>query len=634
MPFFQYIILPGVHTIEIFVPKYKQIIELTYSEGGEKTSFLSKTTLQNLKMGTDYHICLGITDICGNQNDNSQCTTHTTLEGFPSEPTVVKLENYYDSRATEKNLQLTWTAPTDSGKILNYIINIESTCPQASDLFCKQNTSTETILHNQTKSDELQYVFKGKAFCTYVASVAAVNSKGEGALKRSNEVQTSPEVKLPERIDIVPDVFNLTVNIYPGCPFTGPIEYKIQVENQRHIPAQKLSYKGKVGNVSKLIQNLLMGTEYNVCVCVDECRNSKFQKCQRKKTLEAPPFSPTNVKIVPHRSRESNYLLTWSAPENSGHITGYNFTVNIACPEKSVTACIQEKKNFQGSQTKLSYQFEANPFCLIEASVVAQNSEGPGAIAATTFKTPWKAQLPQNVTLIPSPFNITVNVYPGCPFTGPFDYTVTILDHVTRVLQHDGNKAWLTATFDNLTPAKNYTACISAPGLNAKCYQTTTVQIPPKDSPKITGWNSTQNVLNIQVQKPEKSYQMEKELLVYNFFIQSDCIQVDNKCNNTNCGLNYTEVRKSQVETFTLKLSGLDPYMSYQIKSMAQNQAGAGPLSDWSQWYPTMPASDETFRKITADFSPSSSNDAIHLDLHPVCPYKGIHYYSLTHIIV
>jgi len=103
------------------------MIELTYSEGGEKTSFLSNTTLENLKMGTDYQICLGINDICGNQNDNSQCTIHTTLEDFPSEPKDANLENYTESPTRVKKLRLTWSAPIDSGKILNYIINIKST---------------------------------------------------------------------------------------------------------------------------------------------------------------------------------------------------------------------------------------------------------------------------------------------------------------------------------------------------------------------------------------------------------------------------------------------------------------------------------------------------------------------------
>ncbi len=154
----------------------------------------------------------------------------------------------------------------------------------------------------------------------------------------------------------------------------------------------------------------------------------------------------------------------------------------------------------------------------------------------------------------------------------------------------------------------------------------TTDQIPPKDSPKITGWSSTETVLNLQVQKPEKVYQMENEMLVYNFFIQSDCIQIDNQCSNTNCVLNYTELRKSQLETFTLQLRVLDPYMNYRIKSMAKNQAGEGPWGNWSQWFDTKPASDNTFRNITADFTPSSSNNAIHLDLHPMCPYIGMHY--------
>jgi hypothetical protein len=468
-----------------------------------------------------------------------------------------------------------------------------------------------------------------------VASVTAENSKGKGALKNSSEVQTPPESKLPERIEIVPDVFNMTVNIYPGCPYTGPIDYKIKVfKNKKLTLAANLSFDGKEETVSKVIQNLLMGTDYTVCVCVDKCKNNQSWNCINKKTLEAPPFAPIDVNIVPHHSSASNHVLTWSAPENSGTIIDYNFTINITCPETFVKMCPSEKNTTQRYQTGQYFEFQADPFCQIEASVVARNSKGTGEIAVTTFTTPWIAKHPQNVSLIPSPFNITVNVYPGCPFTGPFDYTVILLDHAPNLLQHDGNKEMLTATFDNLTPAKNYTACISAPGLDAKCYQTTTVQIPPEDSPKITGWSSTETVLNLQVQKPEKAYQMEKELLVYIFFIQSDCIQVDNQCSNTNCILNYTEGRKSQVETFALKLSGLEPYMNYQIKSMAKNQAGVGPLSDWSQWYPTMPASDETFRKITADFSASSSNDAIHLDLHPVCPYKGIHYYSLTHIIV
>jgi hypothetical protein len=635
MPFFEYSITPGVNTIEVYVPNYKGTIQLKYFKNHKSrgnTTFVSTHTLENLMIGTEYKICLSINDKCGNIEN---CTTLSTLEDFPSAPNNLELKNngYYPTK--EPKLTLTWSAPENSGKILNYNIRLTSNCPKTPGLFCEQESLTSTFQHIPNENPQLLYDFKVEAFCVYRASVAAKNSKGQGPESSSNEVETPPEVKLPERIDIVPNVFKMTVNIYPGCPFTGPIDYKIKVfSNQGNlILATNLSFDGKVGTDSTVITNLLMGTKYNVCVCIDDCRNTQNHNCTRKKTLEAPPSAPTNVKIAPSQSWASNFVLTWSAPNNSGLIIGYNYTINITCPVSSVETCTQKINTTLGHQTNLRFDFYADPFCQIEASVVALNSKGPGEIAVTNFTTPGRAKHPQNVTLIPNPFNIIVNVYPGCPFTGPFDYTVIFSDHAPRGLQHDGNKEWLTTTFDNLTPAKQYTACISAPGLDAKCYQSTTVQIPPEDSPIITWFSSSESVLNLQVQKPEKSYQMEKELLVYNFFIQSDCIQVDNQCSNTNCILNYTEVRKSQLETFTLKLSGLEPYMNYQIKSKAKNQAGEGPWGNWSQWFDTKPASDNTLRKIIANFSPSSSNDAIHLDLHPVCPYRGAHY-SLTHLVV
>ena len=114
--------------------------------------------------------------------------------------------------------------------------------------------------------------------------------------------------------------------------------------------------------------------------------------------------------------------------------------------------------------------------------------------------------------------------------------------------------------------------------------------------------------------------------LKYNFEILSACNVVDNSCDNSHCD-GHEELRKSTKKSsqkmFQLKIYGLEPNRKYKIRSNVSNSVGCGPWSNWSDWFITSNANNEILKSNFIDFRPSSSGNAIYLDLQPICPFQG-----------
>ncbi len=142
--------------------------------------------------------------------------------------------------------------------------------------------------------------------------------------------------------------------------------------------------------------------------------------------------------------------------------------------------------------------------------------------------------------------------------------------------------------------------------------------LPPENAPHIQKRTTNDSEYTFNVTRP-KICLREKETPTYHFWSQSQCISSDKRC-NTPCH----EEKKLEVQTkeneFHFAVSEAKPYWMYRLRSMAENEAGNGPWSNWTEWHNTTSVTNTTKEIL---FATSSSDNSIILNIHPSCPYRG-----------
>ena len=382
-----------------------------------------------------------------------------------------------------------------------------------------------------------------------------------------------------------------------------------------------------------ILNDLFMSTKYEVCLSVSDIKcpmvKDECQACKVVTTKEAPPFAPTNLVIS--ETINSMLSISWQDPElPSGNITSYNVVVNGKCIINATTNCNKDKYSCTTSETQSvsnkSAQFTIQPYWDYKVEVRAVNSEGPGLEIISNYTT--QEKLPQNITLHSESNSIKLSLNFDCPYTGPAQfkvklYKVPIKGFNTEYME-DLTEPFI---FDNLEPNTSYSICVfisSNSESRPTCYNTTTRENKPEHF--ITLSNPILDATQIKF-KIETLPAIEIETLIYYFEVNSNCLFYDDKCAAyNNCShetLLSTRVHNSSLQNFDYTFEELIPNWQYQFRVLTKSSVGNGSWSNWTQWYQTLPISDEMVKSTDVNFSITPQNTSIKVELIPICPYKG-----------
>ena len=426
-------------------------------------------------------------------------------------------------------------------------------------------------------------------------------------------------------------------------------EAKITLNNKKWRDLAMIYKKNSNGNLEKIntfssegvmkINDLKMLTTYTLCLSVagDGCERDEIncQACHQVWTEEDFPFEPSNLTLNEDNNQQ-NLIISWTAPvEPSGNLTHYILNVNETCPGITGLWCKQKFKNISLTVHGVTFfKQKSSPFCNYDVGVAAVNSKGSGnSLVVKDYLTKKKAKKPKTFSVFSDARNIFVRVIPGCPFTGNANYIMSLTEifangeNKNEEYLYDGKNESLEIEFKQLEPATEYKLCIKLPQTSFEnCSNHITIQIQPEDSPYLKDPQVSSTELVFNVKQPSKSFPMKGEKLKYNFEILSACNVIDDACDNSYC--NGQErwraiQKKSSQKMFQIKIDGLEPNRKYKIRSNVSNSVGCGPWSNWSDWFITSNANNEILKSNLIDFRPSSSGNAIYLDLQPICPFQG-----------
>jgi hypothetical protein len=381
------------------------------------------------------------------------------------------------------------------------------------------------------------------------------------------------------------------------------------------------------------LQDLDMATEYEIRISVDddscETDDSKCHTITKTMTKVGRPHRPSNVNLK--EAENSTLELNWSPPiKYSGTDLTYNVTIVMKCivPGRQVCTkfCNLLSQIFATQWT--NYTFKGRPYMNIEAYVAAVNSVGNGDYEKTTIQTNPKAKDYENINITIDAKEIQVSIWPGCPFTGSFNFIIELISEKVTLDSVDApvNEGTyiINYTFKNLVPVTNYNVCVMANKLGKRCNRIKTKLIPPESAPFLTLTKNT-NQLIININKTNKIYADVNEFLIYNITTESKCIQKVPDCPSTKCSssckITYFN-KSSELSSFTERLLQTDFNQQYRVRGSVINSAGEGEFGSWSNWVESFPAKNEDFKNLKTNFSLSTSENSISVRA-PICPFIG-----------
>jgi hypothetical protein len=279
---------------------------------------------------------------------------------------------------------------------------------------------------------------------------------------------------------------------------------------------------------------LSMATEYEIRISVGGngendktgCTDSDCLLAFPIRTLEGPAFPPHGVQLR-ETDQGENLQLTWSPPESpSGTILSYAVKITSSCSSQPSLRCKEDCETQSESLTTTSnnYTFKVKPNRRVIASVAAVNSKGVGKKAEVVLSTKPKAQYPERVILKSGAKEIAVHIVPGCPYMGPFDYTVELRpgnnSAQPAILNVNESTDAKHVTLADLRPATEYTVCIRAPNLDKNCSAATTTPIAPESYPLLSLEADAEQHLVVNVSKTAGMHAFQNETLNYNLHVQ------------------------------------------------------------------------------------------------------------------
>jgi hypothetical protein len=278
------------------------------------------------------------------------------------------------------------------------------------------------------------------------------------------------------------------------------------------------------------------------------------------------------------------------------------------------------------TEHKLYYIFNGSPYMAIEASVAALNLAGNGEFERATIQTMAKPKDYEKINITRNAKEIQVNIWPGCPYTGPFTYTIhlrkkegnvsvnALVSEDTIVLNH---------TFGGLIPVTNYTVCVTAEKLKEKCSMVKTKIIASESAPLLTLKINASKLL-INISKTDQMYADENEILTYIITTEIKCIQSSPECASTDCSSSYKSMYFNKpLESFEELLLSTTLNRKYRVQGSVKNSAGVGKISNWTDWKESLPATEEDFDNLKIYFLPTATENSITVSKPSICPYLG-----------
>jgi hypothetical protein len=386
----------------------------------------SEMTIEHLEMSTNYLVCLALENDSGcplNEAECQKCENVQTNEAIPFPPSMVQI-----TEETEKKLKVTWNKPErPSGNISAYIILLEGQCIESGECGCEARTPDNKSVGANIYSK----IFDARPYWSYKVSVFAKNSQGAGNSSTASVISKS-EFHHPS-VQFHPQNKSITVSLRLECPYTGPVNYLVEVKDGKKIiknayitydPAKFLMLR------SITFENLIPAKNYNICTSVP---NTLPPICNLTMTNQSPPEGNPTLNVL--GQNETTMKVIVQRPDNAYNVRGETLNYHLKMASKCqysdercpASHCNENDVSIRKSSVRSNFDFfisDLKPYWMYRFQTMLENKAGNGSWSNWTiwYKT---SQISDNYHLLLPNFSTTssdtkieIHMDPLCPYIG------------------------------------------------------------------------------------------------------------------------------------------------------------------------------------------------------------------------